>query len=287
MNWDDFRIISAVYRTGSFVRAARALHIDETTVGRRVARIEAGLEVPLFEPADGMRRPTAACLAILRPLHEMEAAADSICRTLKQQDYSDRVFRISTIAAIAEHWLAPNLPALFDDMPELSLSIDSSDDNVDMSRWEADFALRLGRPKRGAFLMRRIGKIGFSLVRPSGMAPEAEIFAAYPQELANTPEMLGLFSTCPGRTIRLETSNLSVIRTMLASGQGTGVLPDLMVRDLGRLDSVHVTPLPISRDIWLLSQPHLRNDPLARKLSEWCAELFSAHREDTGSATKE
>ncbi|WJS86556.1 LysR family transcriptional regulator [Paracoccus sp. TOH] len=279
MNWDDFRIISAICKTGSFARAARLLQIDETTVGRRVARIEAGLEMPLFEPADGMRRPTGGCLAILRPLQEMEAAAARIQRALRQQDYADRVFRISTVAAIAEHWLAPHLPHLLQELPELSLSIDTSDDNVEMSRWEADFALRLGRPKYGTFLMRRIGEIGFSLVRPRDLAPEAEVLAAYPQMLADTPEMLGLLSRFRGRAIRLETANLNLIRAMLDSGRGIGILPDLMVQGLLRRDDVSVTPMPITREVWLLSQPHLRNDELARRLSEWCATLFPARRD--------
>ncbi|AWX94531.1 hypothetical protein DPM13_16495 [Paracoccus mutanolyticus] len=40
MNWDDFRIVSAVCKTGSFTRAGRLLQINETTVGRRIGRLE-------------------------------------------------------------------------------------------------------------------------------------------------------------------------------------------------------------------------------------------------------
>src|SRR5690606_5604115 len=286
MNWDDFRVISAVYRTGSFVRAGRALQIDETTVARRVARIETALDVSLFEPADGLRRPTAACMAIMRPLRDMESAAESIRRLLDQQHFAERVLRITTIAAIAEHWLAPKLPDLLAELPELTLSIDTSDNNVEMSRWEADLALRLGRPKSGAFLMRRVGEISFSLVRPCTMAPDTEMLAAYPQILADTPEMAGLFTVVKDRPIRVETSNLNLIRAMLASGRAAGMLPDLMARDLARLDNVIVTPMSASREIWLLTQPHLRNDPLARRLSEWCATLFPARRDAKTFATK-
>lgn len=46
MNWDDLRVVSAIYKAGSFARAAQALHLDETTIGRRLARIEAALGRP-------------------------------------------------------------------------------------------------------------------------------------------------------------------------------------------------------------------------------------------------
>src|SRR5690242_21450940 len=61
MNWDDLRIIQAVRNEGSYSGAAATLRIDETTVSRRLTRIERALGVTLFEPVDGVRKPTASC----------------------------------------------------------------------------------------------------------------------------------------------------------------------------------------------------------------------------------
>ncbi|WP_084115677.1 helix-turn-helix domain-containing protein [Paracoccus sphaerophysae] len=56
MNWDDLRVVSAIYKAGSFARAAQALHLDETTIGRRLARIEAALGRPPALPSNSGHR---------------------------------------------------------------------------------------------------------------------------------------------------------------------------------------------------------------------------------------
>lgn len=272
MNWDDLRIVAAVSRTNSYSKAARSLHIDETTVSRRLARLESTFGVTLFEAADGRRNPTDVCRAILRQLDSIEQAAEDIERMLHGHDYSLRKLRLTTIAVIAEHYLAPNLPRLLEELPELSLGIDTSDHNADMSRWEADFALRLGRPRQGAFLMRRIGQMGLCMV--TGRSP-ATLLAAYPASLSDTPEMRHLKQVHGLGAVRVETTNLNVIRSVLESGRAVGVIPDFLARTLDPAAPVEVTPLPEGREIWLLSQPHLRNDSLARHISDWCANLFS------------
>ena len=43
MNWDDLRIIAAVRDEGTYAGASARLRIDETTVGRRLARIQRDL----------------------------------------------------------------------------------------------------------------------------------------------------------------------------------------------------------------------------------------------------
>ncbi len=275
LNWDDLRIVSAVCDMASFMRAARLLGMNETTVSRRVARLEGVLGCALFEAVDGQRRPTDACRAILTNLHDMAVAADDAVRKLRKADYTSRKFRLTAIASVAEYCLAPHLAGLFAALPELVLAIDTSDQNADMSRWEADFAIRLGRPKQGAFLMRRIGTISFSLVRPTGVPADELPFTAYPDTLSDMPEMRALFRLIPPRAVRMETSNLQIMRRFLKSGKAAGVLPDFMLSDFGESDVIEIVPGVAEREVWLLTQPHLRSDPLARYIAEWCGERFA------------
>lgn len=275
MNWDDLRIISAICGTGSFTRAARELQIDETTVSRRLSRLEAAMDVILFEAVDGHRRPTAACRTILRHLDDMEQSADNIHRLLQGQNHALRKFRLTTVAVIAEYVIAPQLARLLSDWPELSLNIDSSDQNADMSRWEADFAIRLGRPKQGAFLMRKIGQMRFCLVRPKdGGAMARAVVAGYPAALSETPEMVQLAHAAGDRPVRLETTNFEIIRRLIETGEAIAVLPDFLAEACAPHDLTEILPIAEEREVWLLSQPHLRNDPLARQVADWCSNLL-------------
>jgi DNA-binding transcriptional LysR family regulator len=71
MDWDDLRIIAAIRDSGTFAGAGIRLGIDETTISRRLARLQKTLGVTLFEAIDGVRKPTAHCESILDHVQEM------------------------------------------------------------------------------------------------------------------------------------------------------------------------------------------------------------------------
>ena len=274
MNWDDLRVIAAVNRTGSYTRAARVLDVEETTVARRVNRLETSLGTALFEAKDGIRHPTESCRAVLHHLASMEQAAEQITAQLEHHERPRRNLRLNTVHAIANHFLTPALSDLLGAEPDLTLHLDTSDQVIDMARWHADFAIRLGRPRHGTFTMRKIGELRFLLVRPRH-TPGSEIaLAAYPEHLAETPEMQALFKLYPSRLSRLRTSDLTLIRRFVDSGTGVAILPDFMCEDLKGNPDLELRELTARREIWLLAQSHLRDDPLARRVSDWCASLF-------------
>ena len=47
-HWDDMKVFLAVTRAESLSGAGRRLKLDPATVGRRIARLEAAVEAPLF-----------------------------------------------------------------------------------------------------------------------------------------------------------------------------------------------------------------------------------------------
>src|SRR5438270_832902 len=71
MNWDDLRIVAAVRDEGTYAGASARLRIDETTVGRRLARIERALGLRPLEAVDGVRKPTRHCETELTPIQAM------------------------------------------------------------------------------------------------------------------------------------------------------------------------------------------------------------------------
>ena len=52
MDWDDLKIAVAVRDSGTFAGAGARLRLDETTVARRLARLQKSLGVSLFEAID-------------------------------------------------------------------------------------------------------------------------------------------------------------------------------------------------------------------------------------------
>ncbi len=278
MNWDDLRIAVAVKQTGSYMAAAARLHIDETTVSRRLSRLEKDLGFKLFEAVDGARQPTRAGEEALRHAIAMSGEAAKIASLEESTGQTSTVYRLTTTDSVAVEILAPALPDFLDRHPDMTLQLQASTENVNFSRWEADFAIRLKQPEKGDFLIRKIAELQFYLFTPAtDSRPKSEpLHIAYPQELDFSPESQFLMNIGLHDKARCKTKNLLIIKRMLLDGQCCGVLPGFMCAELKNDRRFLMRPLPFTREVWLLIQPHLKDEAPARALIDWVKDSFAA-----------
>ncbi len=102
MNWDDLRIVAAVRDEGTYAGASARLRIDETTVGRRLARIERGLGLRLFEAVDGLRKPTRQCETVLAHVQAMAGHVAAINKVGESLPGLTGRFRLASTNAISK-----------------------------------------------------------------------------------------------------------------------------------------------------------------------------------------
>ncbi|MDH6260837.1 LysR family transcriptional regulator [Bradyrhizobium sp. BR13661] len=271
MNWDDLRIIAAVRDEGTYASASARLRIDETTVGRRLSRIERALGLRLFEAVDGVRKPTRQCEAVLAHVEAMAAHAAEIGRLKESLEGPVGRLRIASTNTVAEEVLSPRASDFLRAHPGLTLQFLTSSENVRFSRWEADLAIRLRKPDKGDFAISRLGDIKLYYVEP--VATEGEpMLCAYPDELGAIPEMQFL-RTRKARA-RCVTDNVRVIRNLIRAHQAAGVLPEYSCADLLADRRLRTTLLPKRRDAWLLVQNHLKRDAATRVTIDWVRTCF-------------
>ena len=271
MNWDDLRIIAAVRDEGTYAGASARLRIDETTVGRRLSRIERALGLRLFEAADGVRRPTRQCEAVLAHVEAMATHAAEIGRLRESLEGPVGRLRIASTNTTAEEVLSPRASDFLRAHPGLTLQFLTSSENVKFSRWEADLAIRLRKPDKGDFAISRLGDIKLYYFEP--VATEAEpMLCVYPDELGAIPEMQFL-RTRKART-RCVTDNVRVIRSLIRAHQAAGVLPEYLCAGLLSDRRLRATLLPKRRDAWLLVQNHLKRDAATRVTIDWVRACF-------------
>ena len=78
MDWDSLQYFQMVARHGTLARAGQALHVDATTVSRRVSALESALQQTLFERAPtgfvltAAGRALVACRGVCRWRVEIE-----------------------------------------------------------------------------------------------------------------------------------------------------------------------------------------------------------------------
>jgi DNA-binding transcriptional LysR family regulator len=274
MNWDDLRIIAAVRDAGTYAGAGARLRIDETTVGRRLSRIERALNLRLFDSIDGVRRPTRQCETILGHVQAMARQVADIERVGESLPGLSGHFRIASTNAVAEEILAPRAGELLARHQGLMLQFLTSSENVKFSRWQADFAIRLKKPEKGDFTIAKLGEFRLLLIEPASESEAKPFVCAYPEELGGIPESTFLQAKGLQQLARCVADNVRVVKTLLKSHQAIGVLPEYFCNDLLSDRKLRATQLPRRRDVWLLVQNHLKRDPAARVVIDWIRDAF-------------
>lgn len=274
MNWDDLRIVTAVRDEGTYAGASARLRIDETTVGRRLARIERALGLRLFEAVDGVRKPTRQCETVLAHVQAMAEHVAEIGKVGESLPGLSGHFRIASTNAVAEEVLAPRAGALLVRNPGLAMQFLTSSENVKFSRWAADLAIRLRKPDKGDFTISKLAEVRLYFIEPA-TAPDFEpVVCGYPEDLGSIPESQFLKARGLQQRARCVTDNIRVIRKLIQSHQALGILPEYSCAELLADRRLRATLLPRRRDVWLLVQNHIKRDPAARAVIDWVRDCF-------------
>ncbi|HEX2653365.1 MAG TPA: LysR family transcriptional regulator [Xanthobacteraceae bacterium] len=257
LSWDDARILLAVVRHGTQDAASKMLGIDQATVSRRLLRLEDAIGTPLFL-RDGTRlTPTDVGRRMAERAEEAEASL-AAAFAVDQHGESEGVVRITAVPMITAHVLAPALRLLRELAPGVVVELVGTQENLSLTRREADIALRLARPASGSFLARRVGMVGYGVFARRGIDPNTLPWIGFDETLADLPEAQWLAKQEDDQSVIARAADTETIYQAVRSGFCRGVLP----RAIGRRDSALVmlptsNPLP-SRELWLMVERQVR-----------------------------
>jgi DNA-binding transcriptional LysR family regulator len=175
MEWDDFKYLLAVARTGSLTGAAQVLKTSAATVGRRIALLEKRLGARMFDRSQTGYALTESGEAIRLKAEEVEEAVLSLEREAFGRDLraSGKV-RVATAEDIASFIVAPKLPQFRKTHPGIVVELVSSWDVANLTRRDADVALRTARPTHGDYVIRQAGTWKCALYVSKALARELQ-----------------------------------------------------------------------------------------------------------------
>lgn len=133
-------VFEAAVRLGSFLAAARELHLTPGAVSQQVKKLEGALGVRLF--ARGVRKVTVTedglvyYRGIAGALQQLREAG----RALGARRAAD--VRLSTSPSLAGKWLAPRIARFIELHPEIDLHLSASTRMADFDRDAVDLAIR-------------------------------------------------------------------------------------------------------------------------------------------------
>src|SRR5262245_61275433 len=147
--WDDIRYFLAFTRAGSMQAAAKALRVNQSTVQRRITELEGKVGRRLVERHLGSYRLTALGEE-MRPLAEsIDADVRAFDRHLVASDKDlTGTIRVTCGSILAARLGRTQLIQFFHARhPGLRVELVISDRFLDLSKGEADVAIRLGEPQ--------------------------------------------------------------------------------------------------------------------------------------------
>ena len=234
VDWDGLRYFRAVASAGTLSGAARALRVEHTTVARRIDGLEAELGARLF-----LRNPRGYVLTrVGETLLESAAAMDEqlgrAIRLARGQDVEmEGAVRVATADALATHVVVPALPALRRAHPELRVEIVSDTRPHDLSRREADVALRLGVSSDDRLIVKKLGRLGFGVYAARNLAKKRiderrASWVGFDETVGRQPHEEWLDEHVPDARIVVRANRQHTLVEAVRRGVGLGILPCLV-----------------------------------------------------------
>lgn len=145
--WEDVQLFLAVVDAGSLSGAAKRLRLTQPTVSRRLAALESTLGEPLFVRAADGASATSFGERLLEPARRMAEWGAEVERAVERRETKPRgVVRITAPPGIAFDFLAPFACWMRARLPDVQLEVVSTVQYLDLSRRDADLALRFAAP---------------------------------------------------------------------------------------------------------------------------------------------
>ena len=296
LDWNDLRYLLAVARGGTLAGAAKALGVDDSTVSRRLARLESLLEARLFERAgDGRLRPTTAGAEAVERAERMELEVEGLRDSVTGADtVCAGTVRLTSVPLLVNRLLVPALPGLLERHPALRLELVADPSDLSLRRREADMALRLARPRSGGrnVVARRIGLLRYEVYAAASLPAKAAAalpWATYDEAFAHLPQARWIAAALArgGTAARFVVNDGEALVEAVAAGLGRSLLPSVIAeRDsrLSRLAAPDGKPV-LERELWLLVHGELRRLARIEAVSDWlCGRLEDATQRPVGES---
>ena len=275
--WEDVRVFLAVHRARGLAAAGARLGMDASTVSRRLAGLEESLGARLFDRTrDGLLATSAADL-LLPAAEAMEAAHASFVRDATGfEREAEGMVRLSASPGMADVFIAPALMRLRARHPKIRIELDASVRPVDLTRREADLALRSVRPEGSDLLMKKVTSSRWVAVASPALAKELGRVSdwsrmpwiAWDHDLASLHVARWLSRHAPAADIVFRTSHFRAQLAAAASGLGVMMTAEAYLGARYPLVPVRVSKAlegsarawPVD-DLWLVGHRALREVP--------------------------
>ena len=289
LSWDDFRYVKAIAEARSLAGAADDLGVNHSTVFRRLAQIEQQLGSRLFERGRAGYALTACGEQMVELAERMGEDIISFERRVTGQDLRPSgELRVTTSDVLLLHLLNDVLIGFRRAYPEITLDIVVSNQRLNLTKRDADVAVRATYHNPDPLAGIRIARIAWAVFGAAALAAEPfdpardsrrHDWIAFADAASIARAAKWLKEHADERRIVYKINTMIGLAEAAAGGAGLVLLPCYVgtaVPGLAQLSP----PLPeLEGELWLLTHPDLRNTARVRAFLDFCADEIARRRD--------
>lgn len=292
-NWDDLRYFHAIAESGTLNGACKRLGVNHSTVFRRINALEQKLRVRLFERRDARYIMTGPGETLLSRTEQITTAINEVDRLIVGGDQTlEGTIRITAPDGFACYSLPPLIAEFIGLYPGIKIELLASGDDFNLSRLEADIAIRSTSSPPEHLIGRKLFTMSWNLYgSPQFFKKPLGSFGV--RQLANYP-LIGpdrsLLRIKPMQWLEKHGEKLNIIaraNTFMAmaalarQGVGMALLPADVAQGLQLLGQIKGQKMerkeePFSSDVWLLTHPDYRGNAKVRTCMQFLTDRLSA-----------
>jgi DNA-binding transcriptional LysR family regulator len=274
LDWNDLRFFLAVARRGSTMAAARMLDTSQTTVQRRLANLEAQFGQTLVERNTSGYRLTATGRLLVPYAEGVETAVQALERRVAElSDDLVGVIRVTCPEPMGYRISQSGLIERFHQRhPKLRVELVLADRFLDISKGEADVAIRSGESGDQQLVGRKIAVAEWALyasrdyIRRHGQPRSVEEIAghsvvAFDKALSQHRAYEWIDKVAPNAKVAARNDSVLGALRSVQSGAGIAPLPIVLAEEETDLVYIFGPINEVTRDWRLLTRPELRQTP--------------------------
>ncbi len=270
-DWNNLRYFLELSRQGKLLRAGARLHVDHTTVSRRITVLEKQLDVRLFDKSPSGYQLTDAGLRLLPLAEQIETRCNQLYQDIAGKDARlSGTVRVATPEALGSQVIARHVAGFRQAHPDIEIELVAETRRMSLSKREADIAISFSRPESGRLIawklcdyrLRLYATREYLAAHPPIKAIEdlaGHDFVSYIDDLIEMPELRFFDNTIKNAHVVFRSTNVSAQFNAILDGIGLGLVHCFMTQQDDRLQVVLPEQVSVERTYWLLVHEDLRH----------------------------
>lgn len=278
MEWDDFRLVKVIAEHRALGPAADALKLNHSTVFRKLNALEEQLGTRIFERSRNGYALTSAGEEMLMIAGQMAEAVYDFERRIAGMDARPTgELRVTTTDTIYSHLLAPIFAGFREQYPGITLDVIVESRVFNLSRRDADVAIRASVEPPETLVGRRISSMGWAPYAPEsrGIVPDQNVFetdekwVGFGDPVSGSVAGRWFGARIPASKLVLTVNSVASVASSVQSGIGLGLLPCFVGDQTPGLIRIGEPVKEASTALWILTHADLRRSVRTRAFLDY------------------